>query len=75
MSATPFVPETVTPPDKPLGLVRGLFQMVENPLFVWPKAMYQSPYHRVRWLGRTFHYLRSPDHMKAVFLDHVEVFE
>ena len=75
LSATPFVPETVTPPDKPLGLVRGLFQMIENPLFVWPKAMYQNPYHGVRWLGRTFHYLRSPDHMKAVFLDHVDVFE
>jgi hypothetical protein len=71
----PFVPETVTPPDKPLGLVRGLFQMVENPLFVWPKAMYENPYHGVRWLGRTFHDLRAPDHMKAVFLDHVDVFE
>jgi cytochrome P450 len=75
LTETPFVPETVTPPDKPLGLVRGLFQMVENPLFVWPKAMYENPYHGVRWLGRTFHYLRAPDHMKAVFLDHVDVFE
>ncbi len=70
-----FVPETVTPPARPLGLVRGLLQMVDNPLHVWPQAMYENPYHGVRWLGRTFHYMRSPDHMKAIFLDHVDVFE
>jgi hypothetical protein len=27
-----FIPETVTPPDKPLPLVRGLLQMIANPL-------------------------------------------
>jgi cytochrome P450 len=36
--------------------------------------MYENPYHGVRWLGRTFHYFRQPDHMKAVFLDHADVF-
>ncbi len=73
--ARPFVPETVTPPARPLGLVRGLLQMVDNPLHVWPRAMYENPYHGVRWLGRTFHYMRGPNHMKAIFLDHVDVFE
>jgi cytochrome P450 len=65
----------VTPPDKPLPLGRGLLQMIANPLYVWPKAMYQNPYHGVRWLGRTFHYFRRPEHMKAMFLDHVDVFQ
>lgn len=71
----PFIPQTVIPPEKPLGMVRGLLQMVENPIHVWPRAMYENPYHGVRWLGRTFHYLRSPEHMKAVFLDHPDIFE
>jgi cytochrome P450 len=70
-----FVPETVTPPEKPLKLVRGLLQMIENPLHVWPRAMYENPYHGVRWIGRTFHYIRHPEHMKAVFHDHPDVFE
>jgi cytochrome P450 len=28
----------------------------------------------VRWIGRTFHYFRKPEHMKAVFLDHPDIF-
>jgi cytochrome P450 len=75
-----FIPQTVTPPDKPLPLVRGLLQMVDNPLHVWPKGMYENPYHGVRWIGPklrpiTFHYFRQPQHMKAVFLDHADIFE
>lgn len=70
-----FVPDTVIPPDKPLGVYRALMQSVKNPLYVFPKGMYDNPYHGVRWMGRTFHYLRWPDHMKAVFLDQVDVFE
>jgi cytochrome P450 len=69
-----FVPETVTPPEKPLPLGRGLLQMIANPLYVWPRAMYENPYHGVRWIGRTFHYFRRPEHMKAVFLDHADIF-
>ena len=69
-----FIPQTVTPPDKPLPLVRGLLQMIANPLHVWPQAMYENPYHGVRWIGRTFHYFRRPEHMKAMFLDHPDVF-
>ena len=69
-----FIPQTVIPPEKPLPLVRGLVQMTVNPLYVWPRAMYENPYHGVKWLGRTFHYFRKPEHMKAVFLDHTDVF-
>lgn len=69
-----FIPQTVTPPEKPLGMVHGLLQMISNPLYVWPRAMYENPYHGVRWIGRTFHYFRKPEHMKAVFLDHPDIF-
>ena len=69
-----FIPQTVTPPEKPLPLVRGLLQMIANPLYVWPRAMYENHYHGARWLGRTFHYFRKPEHMKAMFLDHADVF-
>jgi hypothetical protein len=37
-----FIPQTVTPPEKPLSLVRGLLQMIANPLYVWPQAMYEN---------------------------------
>jgi cytochrome P450 len=75
LTSSDFVPQTVTPPDKPLPLGRGLLQMIANPLYVWPKAMYENPYHGVKWIGRTFHYLRKPEHMKAVFLDHADIFK
>jgi len=75
LTSSHFVPQTVTPPDKPLPLVRGLLQMIANPLHVWPQAMYENPYHGVKWIGRTFHYLRKPEHMKAVFLDHADIFK
>ena len=75
LTSSEFVPQTVTPPDKPLPLVRGLMQMIANPLYAWPKAMYENPYHGVKWIGRTFHYFRKPEHMKAVFLDHADIFK
>ncbi len=75
LTSSEFVPQTVTPPDKPLPLVRGLLQMIANPLHAWPKAMYENPYHGVKWIGRTFHYFRKPEHMKAVFLDHADIFK
>lgn len=74
VTASHFVPQTVIPPDRPLPLVRGLLQMIANPLYVWPRAMYENPYHGVKWIGRTFHYFRRPEHMKAVFLDHAAIF-
>jgi len=75
LSPGEFIPQTVSPPDKPLPLVRGLLQTIANPLHVWPKAMYETPYHGVRWIGRTFHYVRRPEHMKAIFLDQADIFE
>ena len=69
-----FIPQTVIPPEKPLPLIRGLLQTIVNPLHVWPRAMYENPYHGVKWIGRTFHYFRKPEHMKAVFLDHADIF-
>jgi cytochrome P450 len=74
LTSSDFIPQTVIPPDKPLPLVRGLLQMIANPLYVWPKAMYENPYHGVKWIGRTFHYIRKPEHMKAVFLDQADIF-
>jgi cytochrome P450 len=74
LTSSDFIPQTVIPPDKPLPLVRGLMQMIANPLHVWPRAMYENPYHGVKWIGRTFHYIRKPEHMKAVFLDQADIF-
>jgi cytochrome P450 len=74
LTSPEFIPQTVIPPEKPLPLIRGLLQTIANPLHVWPRAMYENPYHGVKWIGRTFHYFRKPEHMKAVFLDHADIF-
>ncbi len=70
-----FVPDVPEPPEKPLGFFRGIIGMVRNPLKVWPQMMYTLPYHGVPWMGRTFHYFRSPEHVKALMLDHADIFE
>lgn len=70
-----FRGDTITPPPAPLPFVRGLLTMVENPIKVWPEAMYRTPCHSVAFMGRTAHYLRSPEHAKAVLLDHAGDFE
>ncbi|HEX5005843.1 MAG TPA: cytochrome P450 [Hyphomonadaceae bacterium] len=76
-----FIPQTVTPPDRPLPQWRGLMQMIANPLRVWPKVMYETPYGGGTWkpfplvpFSRSFHYFRRPEHMQAMFLDHPDVF-
>lgn len=69
-----FIPDTVTPPDKPLPFIPAVLGLVRNPLAVWTRAMYRERYHGVRWLGRTTHYVRTPELMKAVLLDQADAF-
>jgi cytochrome P450 len=69
-----FVPQTVTPPDRPLPFIRAVFGLVQNPLKVWTRAMYEEPYHFVEWMGQRTHYLRTPEHLKGVLLDQAESF-
>lgn len=69
-----FVPDTAIPPEHPVGTVRALFGMIDNPLKVWPRIMYAEPYHAARWMGRHFHYFRSPDHVRAMLHEHPDVF-
>lgn len=42
-SGTPLYPPTVTPPERPLDLVRFLFTFVRNPLRSVPRAVYEEP--------------------------------
>ncbi|MBI1340290.1 cytochrome P450 [bacterium] len=70
-----FRADTIAPPETPLPFVRGLLTMVDNPIKVWPKSAYRDRYHKLHWMGRTAHYIRSPEHVKAVLLDHADAFE
>lgn len=70
-----FVPQTVTPPERPLGWVRGILATIRNPLTAWPTAMFDNLYHGVPWMGRVFHYVRSPDLVRGVLLDEADAFE
>ncbi len=70
-----FIPDTAIPPEKPAGTLRALFGMIDNPLKVWPRSVYEEPYHCVPWMGRRFHYFRHPDHVRALLHEHPDVFE
>jgi len=69
-----FIPETVTPPRRPLGFLRTLLTLASNPLEAWPEAVYETPYSSVPFLGRSTHFLRMPDHVKTVLVEEADAF-
>lgn len=67
-------PETITPPEKPLGLVKGLLAGGRNPIEAWPAALYREPYVRFTIAGRVFLMIADPDMAKTVLLDRADAF-
>lgn len=51
------------------------FATARNPVESWPKSFYHSFYSKTSWPGVTFHFLRSPEHIKQVLVDHAYAFE
>jgi cytochrome P450 len=70
----PFIPQTIKPPARPLGFFRTLATLASNPIEAWPEAVYQTPYSRIRTVGRTTHFLRMPEHVKGVLVDYPDAF-
>lgn len=73
-AAALFTPPTIPAPEKPLGVVRALMQMADNPIKVWDKALFNLPYRTGRFQGHTFAQMMDPPLVERVFLDEVDAF-
>ena len=69
---TLFIPPTVDPPVRPLGVIKSLRAVRRNTLSVLPSITYSQPIvSGVTGLGR-WHMVQGPEGLKRIFLDNVE---
>ncbi len=69
-----FTPPTITPPKKPLPFLKAIRVATRNPIGMWPEGIFEKPYLTRQWMRQTVHFVSSPSLLKAVMLDHHEVF-
>ena len=69
---TLFIPPTVDPPIRPLGVIKSLRAVRRNTLSVLPSISYSQPIvSGITGLGR-WHMVQGPEGLKRIFLDNVE---
>jgi cytochrome P450 len=64
----------VTPPEGELSPLRLLRTLTVNPMATWPKAIYEEPLVRARFLRTDVLFVTDPDLIKRVLLDDVDSF-
>jgi cytochrome P450 len=67
--STGFAPPTIVPPARPLGTLRGLAAVVQNPLELWSDDMFDSQLSVMRLPGQKFVTVTDPELAKTVLLD------
>jgi cytochrome P450 len=65
----------IEPPDQPLSLFPLLRTVLDNPIKVWPRAVYRDRLYRWRVLGQDTVYVLAPDLIRTVLLDDADSFE
>lgn len=60
MGIDPAYPETIIPPGQPLGFLRGIPALAENPVQTWPRHLYEGRYTHVRFRGKAVMNLVDP---------------
>ena len=65
----------IEPPDQPLSLFPLLRTVLDNPIKVWPRAVYRDRLYRWRVLGQDTVYVMAPDLIRTVLLDDADSFE
>ncbi len=68
----PFVPPTIPPPDRPLGVLASLKAVRQNALNIIPEIAYTQPIITGKTGYRRWHMVQGPEGLKQVFLDNVE---
>ncbi len=69
---THFVPPTITPPAKPLGILASLRAVRRNVLSILPGIAFTQPIVTGRTGPARWHMVQGPEGLKHVFLDNVE---
>ena len=69
---THFVPPTITPPAKPLGIFASLREVRRNVLAILPGIAFTQPIVSGNTGPARWHMVQGPEGMKRVFLDNVE---
>jgi cytochrome P450 len=65
----------IEPPEQPLSLFPLLRTVLDNPIKVWPRAVYRDRLYRWRVLGQDTVYVMAPDLIRTVLLDDADSFE
>ena len=66
-----FVPPTVTPPAKPLGMLASVREARRNVLSIIPGIAYTQPIVTGTTGPSRWHMVQGPEGMKRIFLDNV----
>jgi cytochrome P450 len=70
-----LIPPTITPPARPLPLLRRLLTLADNPIETWPQAVYEQDHY---WspvpYGPKVLLITNPNAIREVLLDRVEDF-
>jgi len=69
---TLFVPPTLIPPDRPLGILASLREVRRNVLSILPGIAFTQPIVSGKTGPARWHMVQGPEGMKQVFLDNVE---
>ena len=69
---TLFVPQTITPPTKPLGILASLREVRRNVLSILPAIAFSQPIVTGTTGPARWHMVQGPEGLKRVFLDNVE---
>lgn len=67
-----FIPPTIEPPLKPLGIIGSLRAIRKNALNVIPAIAYTQPIVTGTTGYSKWHMIQGPEALKTIFLDHVE---
>jgi cytochrome P450 len=68
----PFVPPTIAPPDKPLGILASVREARRNVLSIIPAISYTQPIVTGTTGPARWHMVQGPEGMRRVFLDNVD---
>jgi cytochrome P450 len=69
-----FIPPAVSPPEAPLPQWRVVWTMMDNPIEVWPRAVYEEPFYSRPGGSGKFLYVTDPAALKTILLDEAEAF-
>jgi cytochrome P450 len=69
-----LVPPAVTPPEKPLPYIQGVWKLLDNPIEAWSRAVYEEPWVLRGSERQRLLYVTDPAMLKDILLDRMAAF-